>query len=30
MTMQTLEQPSTKERCPLFAQNVLADMLRLI
>ena len=30
VTVQTLEQPSTKERCPSFVQNVYADMIRLI
>ena len=30
VTVQTLEQPSTKARCPSFVQNVYADMIRLI
>ena len=30
VTVQTLEQPDTKERCPGFVQNVYADMIRLI
>ena len=30
VTIQTLEQSGTKERCPSFVQNVYADMIRLI
>lgn len=30
VTIQTLEQSDTKERCPSFVQNVYADMIRLI
>ncbi len=30
VTMQTLEQPSTRQRSPLFIQNVQAERVRLI
>ena len=30
VTMQTLEQPSTRQRSPLFIQNVQAERMRLI